>query len=178
MTEEDLNKIEAALNIRLPADYRKFMNPYPIPALEGSYEGELWSNAEKLIEFNTQLRTKYYSVDPWPPHLFALGLDGTGCTCLIDTTREKCTIAWADRCHLSSLGEYPFEKGQEFKVWANTVVDGEKEYLLDAGHEPNMPATEYQALCIEEGKRHTRGCLIIGAILIVIMVVLYIMGRK
>ena len=122
MTEADLTRIEAELEVRLPGEYRNLMVPFPIPAFAGNVDTELWDDAEKLIELNRELRAGNGLTRPWPEYLFALGRDGSGCANAIDLRDAASPIWWADRCHLDP------NSGQNAPLLADWV----KQYLEEA----------------------------------------------
>jgi hypothetical protein len=50
LTATDLDRIEAALGVALPRVYREVMTRFPIPALAGNCDTDLWDDAAALID--------------------------------------------------------------------------------------------------------------------------------
>jgi hypothetical protein len=82
MDEKELRRVEDALGLSLPSDYRALMLNYPIRVEQGSSSGLLDDDAGTLIESNLSLRrprqpgarTRHPHA-PWPPHYFFIGGD-------------------------------------------------------------------------------------------------------
>lgn len=131
----DLDRIEKALGIRLPAVYRKLVAPFPIPAYAGNTDTELWDDVEALIELNRELRSGRRT-SPWPEHIFAIGRDGSGCASAIDLRDPMAPVWWADRCHLDVVGTA--QESPSLAVWAeqrlaDLRVDLEEKGISEAG---------------------------------------------
>lgn len=83
MTEADLDRIESALALKLPASYRQLMLDYPLwlPAEQPHWsEVERWelaNDADRIISFNQEVRSaepgEFFDDRPWPPHYFVIG---------------------------------------------------------------------------------------------------------
>ena len=73
MTHEDIMKIEASLEIKLPDSYKSIMIDFPVPAYANNTETALWDNADALIGLNLRLRNREKYREPWPHNFFALG---------------------------------------------------------------------------------------------------------
>lgn len=159
MTEGELNKIEVALEIKLPTWYREFISPVSLPAIRGNTDTELWDDADALIKLNRELRSGFSSVKPWPANFFALGRDGGGSTCAIKVDEPEPLIFWADRCHLNAN-----DKGQNFTEWANDFFEGEKTNLFECGGNLETSASEYKKLLKENAKSGCGATLIVAAI--------------
>jgi hypothetical protein len=102
VTPDDLARIEQALGITLPASYRRAVDPFPIPACAGNSDVAVWDDADKLIQYNLELRRGTPGgVTPWPSHFFALGNPGDGTPHALDL-REEGVLWWVDRSSLDS----------------------------------------------------------------------------
>jgi hypothetical protein len=83
MTEADLDRIESALALKLPAAYRQFMLAYPawLPGKQPDWSDverwELANDPEQVIRFNQYVRGfgpgEFFDNGPWPPHFFVIG---------------------------------------------------------------------------------------------------------
>ena len=107
MTDADLDRIEGALGVRLPAAYRHAVAPFPVPACAGNADTALWDDPAALIALNEQLRAGLCCVRPWPTHMFAVGRDGGGSAAALDLRDPLGPVVWADRCHLAGPGSGP-----------------------------------------------------------------------
>lgn len=88
MTPEDATRIEAALGISLPSDYRQLLLNYPVIYDRGTPHGDLWDDADALIKRNQELRAKRKSLgtqyNPLPEEFLFVGDDAAGWQHLID----------------------------------------------------------------------------------------------
>jgi hypothetical protein len=137
LTADDLTRIETALGISLPDVYRRLVVPFPIPAYAGNTDSALWDDPDALIAFNRELRTGYYSVPPWPEHMFALGRDDGGCANAIDVRDPMGPVWWADRCHLYADGTAP--QSPSLTAWAEETLADLRVVLVEHGVDPDGP---------------------------------------
>ena len=110
MTEADLNRIEQALGITLPKEYREaVLDPALAPA-EDNGPG-LCGDAESLIRDNTALLADGFYGQKWAPTHFVIQNDGCGNFYFI-TCPYNNTVYFADHentfdCdHLSNLRQW------------------------------------------------------------------------
>jgi hypothetical protein len=83
MTDADLDRIESALALTLPAFYRRFMLDYPRQLAEKQPEWsdvqkwQLADDPERVIHFNRYVREaapgEFFDDRAWPPHYFVIG---------------------------------------------------------------------------------------------------------
>jgi hypothetical protein len=98
MDERDLDRIEQALALRLPDEYRRSVAPFPITEAVGNSDSQVWDDADSLIALNRRLRA---GVDGWPAWLFAIGqAKGDPCGYAIDTRTLDVPIWWLERMEL------------------------------------------------------------------------------
>jgi hypothetical protein len=81
--DADLDRIESALGLKLPAFYRRFMMSYPKSLVERQPDWcdvekwELADDPDRVIEFNRRVRGAapgtYFADRPWPLHYFVIG---------------------------------------------------------------------------------------------------------
>jgi hypothetical protein len=76
MRDEDLDRIEATLGVKLPAEYRATMREYPFPP--GSPAAELWlpPDADWVIQKSRVWSESGQSHRAWSARYVALGGDG------------------------------------------------------------------------------------------------------
>ncbi len=97
MTKADLDRLEAALGVALPASYRTAVADAPEP---GDSVGPTWDDADALVELNLRLRREW---PDWPEWLVAIGQsDGDPCGAAIDA-RDPDAPVW----HLKRMGLGP-----------------------------------------------------------------------
>ena len=83
MTNAELDRIESALGVKLPAFYRRFMLDYPrwLPEKQPDWSdverGELANEPNRVIHFNRYVRGfgpgEFFDDRPWPDHYFVIG---------------------------------------------------------------------------------------------------------
>jgi len=83
MTNTELDRIESALDVKLPAFYRQYMLNYPLWLTEKQPEwsdvamGEFANDADRIIEFNRYVRgagpDEFFDDRTWPLHYFVIG---------------------------------------------------------------------------------------------------------
>ena len=77
---ETIHKIESALKIILPSDYKDALLHYPFSPLDkfDCVEDNLVNECDWLIDSNQELREIGFFGNQWPSHFFAIGHDGFG----------------------------------------------------------------------------------------------------
>jgi hypothetical protein len=83
MTDADLDRIEAALDLKLPAFYRRYMLTYPRwladkqPDWSDVTRWEFADDPDRVIHFNRYVRSfepgEFFDDGPWPAHYFVIG---------------------------------------------------------------------------------------------------------
>lgn len=160
MTPDDLDRIEQALGITLPAAYRRAVDPFPIRACASNAEFAVWDAAGPLIAYNLELRGGAPGgVKPWPSHFFALGNPGDGTPHALDL-REEGVLWWVDRCHLDSPTTYRMP--ETFEAWVERYFKELREELAGEGVDPDGTPEERAGVEARRGRENTRftlGCL-------------------
>jgi hypothetical protein len=153
MTEDDLQRVETTLAIKLPASYRAAMIAFPGPAFAGNTDTEIWDDADAVIAFNAELRRGASGgVKPWPHHMFAMGHAGDGSPSAIDLRSPDAAVWWVEKCHLDGVGTA--QSHSSFNEWLTG-------YVSDLRHDSEVfdpdgtPAARQAALAADA--RH--GCL-------------------
>jgi hypothetical protein len=167
MTLDDIALIENELKIVLPPGYIAAVTPFPIPALVGNTDTNMWDNAEALIKFNRELREKSNYRTAWPSHLYAMGRDHGGCQDAIDLSDPSFPVYWVDREQWEdALKSKPVEK---FDRW---ILNQLKETLSDFYHNGEDPDAIPEQLQKNRDKINKSdfvsclwGLLIIGALI-------------
>lgn len=164
MTADDLDQIERELSIRLPEIYRKTVSPFPIPALAGNADDELWDNPTKLIALNRELRAGSTRRQPWPEHLFAVGeMDGES-DVAIDLRYPEAPTWWVDHGYLENDGSG--QTHSRFADWAREHIEGIRSDLAGDGQNPEGTPEERAAIQEAEFRGSLRGCLVVAVVLI------------
>lgn len=154
MIEADLARIEAALDVELPESYRSTMLRFPIPACAGNADTELWDDADTLIAYNRELRDGAPGgVEPWPPHMFALGHGGDGCPMAIDLRQPEAPVWWVDHCHLDGRGSG--QAHDSFLEFVERYVEDLRSDFLGDGIDPDGTPEEREAFYAREARE---GC--------------------
>lgn len=83
MTDADLDRIESALDLKLPAFYRRFVLNYPQhladeqPEWSDIEKWELANDPDRVIHFNQYVRDarpgEFFDDRAWPTHYFVIG---------------------------------------------------------------------------------------------------------
>jgi hypothetical protein len=168
VTEFELARIEAALGVVLPGAYRRLITPYPVAALRGNTDTELWDDAARLIELNQELRAGGAMVRPWPEHMFALGRDACGSVSAIDIRHPDWPVWWADRGHLDAVGSG--EVAPSLEAWAALYVVQLRSDLQMNGVDPEGPP---EARTNADDQAARAGCqLLLGLVGFAVLVVL------
>ena len=104
MTDADLDRIELALSLELPAFYRRFMRNYPRWLVERQPEWtdvekwELTDDPDRVIQFNRRVRTAapgaFFDDRPWPPHYFVIGSEQEQNWYFLDLSEGSEAVYW------------------------------------------------------------------------------------
>lgn len=164
MTSESIARIEQALGIRLPESYRAAVVPYPVPAAAGNSDCGVWDDADRLIEFNRELRSGARGgVKPWPSRFFALGHGGDGCPYALDLSQGD-AVWWVDHGHLDNAASG--KEADAFGPWAAAYFEALREDLAGDGIDPDGTP---QARASAEAKgawQSALGCLVAAVVLV------------
>lgn len=154
MTDSDFDQIESELGIRLPAVYRKLMNPFPIPAYGGNGDREglpLWDSASDLIELTREMRSEFTSESPWPDYLFALGMEGSGEVHAIDTRQSIPEVISSMQGQLQAESPHV-----QFAEWSDDVLESIRVDLEKRGIDQAITSQQREAIEDAEASRNTR----------------------
>jgi hypothetical protein len=166
MTSGDLARIEQALGIELPASYRARMLAFPIPAAAGNADLGVWDNADRLIEYNLEMRNGAPGgVKPWPRHFFAIGHMGDGSPYTLDLS-DGDAVWWVDVGHLDNPSSQ--KEAPSFARWADDYFRVLREEMVGEGVDPDASANVRAVVETKNARMGFVGCLlalgIIGAI--------------
>jgi hypothetical protein len=167
MTAGELARIEQALGIELPPSYRARMLAFPIRAAAGNADLGVWDNADRLIEYNLELRNGAPGgVKPWPRHFFALGHMGDGSPYALDLS-DGDAVWWVDVGHLDN--ESSQKEATSFARWADDYFRVLREEMAGEGVDPDATADVRAVVEAKNARMGFVGCLlavgIIGAII-------------
>ena len=131
MSPDELQQIESALGIALPAVYKQLISPFPVPYLNGNADTDLWDSARDLIERNQQLRHDRYQ--PWPEYWYFIGDPLTGSGNAIDIRDPIPAVVWLDHCSLSAKRMPATPLDQWVQRWQSSIFSD----LIGDGIDPN-----------------------------------------
>lgn len=92
MTETDLDRIEAALRVRLPPEYRATLLDYPLPPDPDSSGLWLVDDATDVIESTRHFRVSPPASGNWSDNYLYLGSDGGEEAYFLDLGRTPATV--------------------------------------------------------------------------------------
>ena len=96
MSDEDLNRIETALQVRLPETYRSVMLTLPA----GRYDGySLHEDASMIADRTNEQRSGYAGGQPWPQQYVYIGDEDDACPYALDC--ETGAVIYADHGNLA-----------------------------------------------------------------------------
>ena len=132
MSPTELDEIEARFDLKLPADYREFLQAYPESLIttqrrvgsteESPSERDLVNTSAALIQYNEHVRAP--GVDwvrrggPWPRSYFVIGDNQCGDYWCIDVDAGYSAVYWYD--HERGIFERHHESVQDF---ADSVLE-------------------------------------------------------
>ena len=126
MSPADLNALERALGITLPAPYRATMERYPFAAASQTAELALPDDATRIRELNEEYRRSTLPTGPWPRTAFVIGEDGGESAYVLDLSRTPAVVQ-----------EYSFETSQftdrtaDWSAWVAELRADEQELAAD-----------------------------------------------
>jgi SMI1/KNR4 family protein SUKH-1 len=167
---DEVDKIEQALEVKLPDAYRRLVEAFPVPAFAGNSDLAFWDHADRLIEYNRELRSGPKYIKPWPTHFYALGRDSGGCSQAIDLRTGE--LWWADRGHLEG-GQGTHKHTESFEEWAATYFKDLREDFAGEGGDPSgtpQQRAEFEARNARASARRGLGCLFIVVLGVAILV--------
>jgi SMI1 / KNR4 family (SUKH-1) len=137
MTDADLDRIESALDLLLPAFYRRYMLHYPrwLPEKQPEWSDvarwEFADDADQVIHFNRYVRAaepgEFFDDGPWPPHYFVIGSEAKQNWYFLDLASgsEDVYLYHHDMGEVheeaASLSEFP---DSLLRWWADVEQDG------------------------------------------------------
>lgn len=133
--------MERALGLSLPAAYRELVSPFPVPALADNRESGLWDDAAALVAQNQALREGRDHIDPWPPHLFAMGVDDAGAAYALDL--EDGSVWWFEHAHATGPGVA--KEADALEIWAEVYLSELRSDLEDLGAPPDGTPAQLDA---------------------------------
>ena len=169
MTDEDIQRIESSLDIVLPPVYRRTVVPFPIPALSGNTNTELWDDPARLVALNREVRAGDRWRKPWPGHLFAVGeLDGESYVA-IDLRDTDAPTWWIDHGHVDAKGSG--QTHSRFEDWVGAYLKGLRTDLSGDGHDPDGTPQQLEASVEQEYQQSLRGCALFIAALVIGLII-------
>ena len=142
MTEDDLKRVEEALDVKLPAPFRTFMLNYPDVLVltktdlgnrqESISEREFLNSADSMIHLNKDVRLDDdWTVDggPWPQKYFVIGDDECGDYYAIDLVNFDGRVYFYEH----ETGEFE-HSANSLADFVDTLVRDVVEFNREAGH--------------------------------------------
>jgi hypothetical protein len=131
---EALERIDKELGVALPDSYVKSMEDFPIPALAGNADTDLWDDADAIIERNRELREGIGAPSPWPDYLFFIGDPLSMAANAIDLRNDEAPVWWLDHCDVDAAASG--EVSPSFAQWVGEWTDTLREDLARDGIDP------------------------------------------
>jgi len=120
MTLDDIDSVEKALSLQLPAEYKQFITNYPRRlANTEAPDYACLDDAAVLISENQAVRGGHFYGQEWPKDLFLIGTNGCGDSYAIDMTVSPVAVQFFDHERLEFV---PFAPSLDSFV-ANLVAE-------------------------------------------------------
>jgi hypothetical protein len=117
MTEGDLARIEAALGLQLPEDYRAVMVNYPFAPDSWPDQAEIPNDANFIIAENVEIRKDGLYGPAWTEHHFAFGFTSAGHAFAMDTSNATSPVLLVNReTHEFSKETDTFEQWVQLRI--------------------------------------------------------------
>jgi hypothetical protein len=176
VTSEDIQRIETALGIQLPESYRSRMTSFPIAAAAGNSDLGVWDDADRLIEWNLELRRGAPGgVKPWPARFFAIGHAGDGCPHALDLSAGD-AVWWVDHSHLDDPGSC--RQSDSFASWADDYFATLREEMAGEGVDPDASPASRAAAEAKGARQSAVACLVaVALVAAVVALVMWLVRR-
>jgi hypothetical protein len=124
MDASDLARIESALGVTLPADYRAFLQR-PRTDDDAVDETSVFADADTIIAATRDYRAGFAGLPPWPHHLVYVGDESDACPYAIDCVSGKLIRTDKGAFGNAPLAEYASFAAfhRHFEEQARTPVD-------------------------------------------------------
>lgn len=151
------------------------MVAFPVAAAVGNADLGVWDSADRLIEFNLEMRRGAPGgVKAWPPHVFAIGHAGDGCPHALDL-RTGDAVWWVDHGHLENPSSQ--KEADSFSLWADDYFATLRQEMAGEGIDPDGSPDQRAAAEAKNAREGALGCLIVAAILGAVLAVLWLLKR-
>lgn len=84
MIENEINKIERALDIKLPEYYKNVMLNYPFIEDKETINWSLWDKSEEIIEWTKKYQSGYSRGPKWEHHMLLIGSEHDACPLMLN----------------------------------------------------------------------------------------------
>ena len=123
MSNEEITRIEKALAVELPQEYRAFMTQLDSEELQGNADSDLWDDPDAIIERNLELRKGIGmgGKTPWPDHLIFIGDPLSACANAIDISEPGAPVHWIDHCAVDARSSGKI--AESFVDWAQGYME-------------------------------------------------------
>lgn len=142
MTADDLVRIEVALGIHLPVEYKVAMMSISVPVLRGNSTYPIFDDHNAIIEENRLLRRGGIGSRQWPNTMFCMGRGGDGWGYALDISSSPVRVHAIDRGLLDS--QLNSIESDSCSVWFTKYFRDFREQLVDEGIDPDfsLPLTK------------------------------------
>ena len=105
MDAQALDRIQSALQVRLPEDYRTLLLDYPFPTMKGNDDSPLFDDPEAVLDLNRKYRAGFAGMKPWPASYLFIGDDGAAGCYALDLARTPSKVLFLDHgdCEASQV---------------------------------------------------------------------------
>lgn len=155
---EDITRLEAALDVTVPADYKRLMLDFPVRFERGNRDGRIWNDVDALIARNKKLRS---GKKPWRSQYLFIGDDGGGTYFALDLAESTPSVAAFGEGRDPGRGDAPLE---------HTTLDALVAEMEEAAREDGLDPQADEQPPAEPFPRRLRGCLIFWGVILAITV--------
>jgi hypothetical protein len=122
MVESDIHKIEKALGVVLPLEYRQRLLTSPF---EPGTDDVPWDNADAIIDNTKEYREGYAwgAVPKWPKQFLWIGDDGTACSYVLDLSIQPSPVLLLDHGNPNEILET-----LNFEDWITEEIKSYEEF--------------------------------------------------
>lgn len=145
MEKEELRRVSRELDISLPDSYVSTMEEYPVPALAGNADTDLWDDADAIIERNRELREGVGAPASWPPSSFLHGGPTFRSRERDRPSYPEGPVWWVDHCDVDAKSSGVISPS--FRQWVDEWNATARDDLAKDGVDAEAPRSAGTAGC-------------------------------